>query len=88
MKIIYSQRAKKDLKQIETKQVIKILEKIEANSMLIDPLSLAKKLQGINFDLYRYRVGDFRVIFILEKDIKIMTIFRIGHRKDIYKNLI
>ena len=44
-----------------------------------------KKLRGIDEDLYRIRFGDYRIIYSIEDEIKIVDIRRIGHRKDIYR---
>ena len=44
-----------------------------------------KKLKDSKEDLYRVRVGDYRIIYSIEDEIKIIDILRIGHRKDIYK---
>ena len=45
-----------------------------------------KKLQGYT-DLYRLRVGDIRIIYILNKVLKIINIENINSRGDVYKNL-
>jgi mRNA interferase RelE/StbE len=44
-----------------------------------------KKLKGSEGDLYRIRVGDYRIIYYIEDEIKIVDIIKIGHRKDIYR---
>ena len=44
-----------------------------------------KKLKGTYEDLWRIRIGDYRVIYAIEDIIKIIDIQKIGHRKDIYK---
>jgi mRNA interferase RelE/StbE len=44
-----------------------------------------KKLKDSSEDLYRIRVGDYRVIYTINDGIRIVNILRIGHRKDIYK---
>ena len=44
-----------------------------------------KKLKGSDDDLYRIRVGDYRIIYAIEDEIKVIDILRIGHRKDIYR---
>jgi len=36
-------------------------------------------------NLWRLRVGDYRIIYLIEDDIKIIEIRKIGHRKDVYK---
>jgi mRNA interferase RelE/StbE len=48
-----------------------------------DPLKYAEKITDPKLGSYRFRIGDYRVIFDLEgKDI---VILRVGHRRDIYR---
>ena len=42
-----------------------------------------KKLVGM--EGYRFRVGDYRIIFDIEKSKLMILIMQIGHRKNIYK---
>ena len=44
-----------------------------------------KKLKSSEEDLYRIRVGDYRIVYGIEDEIKIVDIRKIGHRKDIYR---
>ena len=34
---------------------------------------------------YRLRVGDYRVLYTVDKIVQIIEIYKIGHRRDIYK---
>lgn len=43
----------------------------------------AKKLAGEE-DLWRIRVGDFRVVYEIHDDQLVVLVVRVGHRKDIY----
>jgi mRNA interferase RelE/StbE len=73
------------LKQLEklTKDMTKrIIEKVESVSK--DPFMFVKKLKG--FDLYRLRVGDYRVIMSIEKKKIIIFVLDVGHRSVIYRN--
>jgi len=45
-----------------------------------------KKLKG-HSHLYRLRVGDYRIIFAINKDLKQICISAVGHRRDIYNLL-
>jgi len=36
---------------------------------------------------YRLRVGDYRVIYLIEGRRLVILVIKIGHRKDVYKNL-
>lgn len=42
-----------------------------------------KKLAGR--DAYRVRVGDYRVIYTIVDDELVVTVIRVGHRNDIYR---
>jgi mRNA interferase RelE/StbE len=44
-----------------------------------------KKLKGNYEDLYRIRIGDYRIIYSIEDKIQVVDIRQIGHRKDIYR---
>ena len=44
-----------------------------------------KKLRGLPY--FRLRVGDYRVIFNIDKNIFEVLVILVGHRKNIYKNL-
>jgi mRNA interferase RelE/StbE len=81
----YSKNALKDLRKISTPQSKKIIDKIFFET-LDNPLSNAKRLEGKFSGFYRYRIGNYRAIFIYEEDVVILIkIIRIKHRKDIYK---
>ena len=77
------------------KQALKELEELPIKagrqiSKAIDHLSEqprpagCKKLKGEKEDLWRIRIGDYRVIYTIEDVIKIVEIRKIGHRRDIY----
>ncbi len=43
-----------------------------------------KKLKGESEYLWRVRVGNYRIIYMIEDAVKIVEVRKIGHRKDIY----
>ena len=65
----------------------RIVEKIRSFCSSSNPMDKAEPLVGIFAGLFRFRVGDYRVIFRKEKERKIilLLILRIRHRKDTYK---
>lgn len=89
-KLIYSLAAEKDLARIEKSQAIRIIKKVCEYALSGDPFSKAKKLKGFSIDTYRFRVGDYRVIFrqdIRGKMLVVLIILKIAHRKDAYKKM-
>jgi len=45
----------------------------------------SKKLRGTD-DLYRIRVGDYRVVYQVEDERLVVLIVNVGHRRDIYRD--
>ncbi len=43
----------------------------------------AKKLSGRSE--YRLRVGDYRILYLIEEDRKRVEIVAVGHRRDVYR---
>jgi len=43
----------------------------------------AIKLQGAE-NLYRIRVGDYRIVYAIEEEVKIVEVVKVAHRKDVY----
>jgi mRNA interferase RelE/StbE len=44
------------------------------------------KMKGNN-PFHKIRVGDYRIIYEIQNNILLILIIKIGHRKDIYRNL-
>jgi len=80
-KVLFTDRAGKDLKSLDKTVQNRIISKIKefANA----PFSHSRKLTDISIGTYRFRIGDYRVVFDIEGDD--IVILRIRHRKDIYR---
>jgi len=48
-----------------------------------DPLRYAAKLTNSRIGQYRFRVGDYRIVFDLAASA--IVVLGVGHRKDVYK---
>ena len=44
------------------------------------------KMKGNN-PFHRVRIGDYRIIYEIQDDILVILILKIGHRKDIYRQI-
>lgn len=79
--------AKKDLAKLDkpvAKRVTSFLK--EPLQKLTDPRSIGEALKGKKFgELWKYRVGDFRIIVKIEDKQLIILVVRVGHRKNVYK---
>ena len=82
-KIAYLDSVEEDLKKLDKSTVKRILARIETY-LAVDPKELGKPLKGEFQGYWRYRWGDYRVIYkISEREILIL-ILRISHRKEAY----
>ena len=44
----------------------------------------SEKLAGYA-DRYRIRQGNYRVVYLIDDEASVVTIYKIGHRKDVYR---
>jgi len=83
-KVAYLDSVEEDLKKLDKSTVRKILSRIETY-LACDPKELGKPLKGEFSGYWRYRWGDYRVIYkISEREILILVL-RISNRKDVYR---
>ena len=82
-KLVFNRSAEKDLDKIPTAYYQIISEHLF--SLEKDPFQNGvKKLQG-HENLYRLRVGIYRIIYSIEKKKLIVTVIKISHRSEAYK---
>jgi len=82
-KILIKPSASKDLDVLPDKEVKKILNHISHLGENPRPVGVQKLS---NQDGYRIRSGNYRILFIVEEKSKTVLIYRIKHRKDVYKS--
>lgn len=84
MRIEITENAHKDLKRLDKQIACKILHYLKEIEALEDPGSKGKALSANFSGLWRYRMGDYRIICSIEKDRLLVLLLRIGHRRNIY----
>jgi len=65
-----------------TKRIRKVLDQLKEEPR---PPG-CKKLKGLSGDLWRIRVGNYRIVYAIDDTIRIIDVRQIGDRKDVYKN--
>ncbi|OGX31899.1 MAG: hypothetical protein A2787_09485 [Omnitrophica WOR_2 bacterium RIFCSPHIGHO2_01_FULL_48_9] len=83
-KVFYLDSVEEDLKRLDKPVRKRILDKIEKH-LAQDPKNLGKALTGQFKGFWRYRVGDFRVIYKIAETEILICVARIGHRKNVYE---
>ena len=81
----FSDAALKKLKKMDRYQASLLIGWIEKNLQdSSDPRTHGKALVANHKSKWRYRVGDYRILALIEDEKIIITIIDVGHRKDIY----
>ncbi len=81
--VTFKASALKELNELNNKDIKRIMEKITALEKEPRPVN-CKKLTGSNENLYRIRIGVYRVIYNIDDGIRVVNVRDVGHRKDIY----
>lgn len=81
--IEFSRSADKTLEKLQDKDRLKIIDKLELLAQGYENLDI-KAMSGPG-NMYRLRVGDYRIVYTQHFDILIIEVIKIGHRKEIYK---
>ena len=86
MKVELSEQARRDLKSLDPQTARRILRfLVERVSRHEDPRNVGEALKGSRFgELWRYRVGDYRLISRIEDEKSLILVLRIGHRREVY----
>lgn len=82
-KVAYLDSVEQDLKRLDKAIARKILNRIETY-LACDPKELGKPLKGEFQGYWRYRWGDYRVIYKISEREILITVLRISNRKDVY----
>ena len=83
MEIIFSDRARKEWSRLERSVQNQLRKKMAFYLQSGEPLKFAERLHGPSLGEYRFRIGDYRMIFDIGGSE--ILVLKVGHRKDIYK---
>jgi mRNA interferase RelE/StbE len=81
-KVLIKGSAAKELEGLPPKVRRRIASKIDALGTTPRPPGV-EKLSGQ--EKYRIRQGDYRVVYAIDDDVRTTTVFKIGHRRDVYR---
>lgn len=85
-KLLYTQKALDDLARLDKQISLRILNKLDFFTAQDNPMLFAKKLVDCKKGTYRFRIGDYRAIFDIDRAgrIIILVILTIRHRGEVY----
>ncbi len=84
-KVEYEPRALRQLKKLEKRTVEQIRQVMESRvAREENPRNLGKAMTGEWKGLWRFRVGDYRIVCDIRDAELVIVAVQIGHRKDVY----
>jgi len=78
-----SATAEKQLRKLSKKDQISVLKRIQELSGEPRP-NHSRKLRGQD-NIYRVRVGNYRILYSIENKHLTIIILKVGHRRDVYR---
>jgi mRNA interferase RelE/StbE len=78
--------AAKDLKKLGRAEAARIMSTLETRiAALDDPRQLGSALGGDLSGLWRWRIGDYRVVAKIEDERVLILVVRVPHRREVYR---
>lgn len=72
----------KDLQRIPRADLLRVNRRIQLLSKEPRPPG-CEKLSGVN--AYRVRQGDYRILYRVDDEARVVEIFKVGHRREIHR---
>jgi mRNA interferase RelE/StbE len=84
--IEYTETARRELKKLDKSVARRIVDFLDQRlAKEDDPRHLGKSLSGPLGKLWRYRIGDYRVICDVQHKTVTVLVLRVGHRREVYR---
>lgn len=86
-KVEFDGAALKDLKRLDQTAQRRIVRYLRERIATDDnPRRLGKALHGDKTGLWRYRIGDYRLLCRIEDRVLTVLVIAVGHRKEVYRD--
>lgn len=82
--VLLERQAEKDLRDLPLPSLKRIDARLLALSDEPRPKG-ALKLKGKEGEGWRVRIGDYRILYTIDTNQRIVKVYRIGHRRDVYQ---
>jgi mRNA interferase RelE/StbE len=81
--VVFARSASKELRSLDSQVALRILKRVEALSKNPRPAGVVK-LEGAT-DLWRIRVGEWRVVYRMADRERIVDVIAVRHRREAYR---
>ncbi|MBM4133624.1 MAG: type II toxin-antitoxin system RelE/ParE family toxin [Nitrospira sp.] len=80
--LLIKKSAEKELRGLPKADLARIVERIRSLAQQPRPAG-CEKLSGQ--DRYRVRQGDYRIVYSVDDEQKVLEVVKIGHRREVYR---
>lgn len=86
-RVEFAASAAKQLRKLDPEIARRLLSFLRDRvAPLDDPRTIGEALRGKELgSLWKYRVGDWRIVADLEDGVMLVTVVRLGHRREVYR---
>lgn len=82
-KVVFARSARRELEGLEATMARRIIGRVEALATNPRPPGCVKLLGAA--DLWRIRIGDYRVVYSIDESARLVDIRVVRHRSDVYR---
>lgn len=75
----------RSMKKLDKQIAKRITAKLREIAQLEEPRSMGKGLTANMAGLWRYRVGDYRIVCDIEDEVLLILVVDVAHRREVYK---
>jgi mRNA interferase RelE/StbE len=84
--VLFEPAARKQMRDLPTDVRQRILDFLEGRLLRSpNPWMLGLKLEGARRNLWRFRVGEYRLIAERKKDRLVILVVKVAHRREVYR---
>lgn len=80
-----SERALRSLRKMDKQIARRVRDELLEIAKLEDPRSRGKALTGNLAGVWRYRIGDYRILCDIEDNRLVVIVIDVAHRREVYK---
>jgi mRNA interferase RelE/StbE len=84
-RVILKPSVEKDLRSLPQSMIVRVFKHVEA--LQDNPLPRGSRKLSAAEELYRIRVGDYRIIYAVDKAACRVIVYYVRHRRDVYRQL-
>ena len=84
-RIDFTRNADKAMRKLDRGVAARVLDELEEIAKLEDPRSRGKALTGNLAGIWRYRIGDYRILCDINDGRLVILVVDVAHRREVYK---